>query len=135
MTELDKALQKGFEDESQQNKYYELVLNTSFYIPTMPEETDSEGTELRENDSFAPVILESEGKPYMMLFDSEERLTAWAQESVTYVRFTGDVLAQMTPPTLHWAVNVGTDFAKEFLPDEIAWLKDVITNSTEPEKE
>ena len=27
---------------------------------------------------------------------------------------------------LHWALNVGTDFSKQFLPDEIAWLREVV---------
>ena len=126
MTELDQALQKCLQDENEQNSYYDLVLNTPFYIPTNDDEARSGKTELAENDSVAPIILESESKHYMMLFDSEERLGEWAKEPISYVVLPGHVIAKMSPPSLHWAVNIGTEFSKEFVPEEIAWLKEVV---------
>ncbi len=131
MTDLDKALEKFIQENEEHAQYYDLVLNTTFYIPTVDDETTDDKTIVSENDSFAPMILESEGKNYMMLFDSEERLTAWAKESVSYVAFPGYVIAEMSPPNLHWAVNVGTDFSKEFVPEEIAWLKKVVIECVE----
>lgn len=126
MTELDQALEKCFQDDAEQTQFYDLVLNTNFYIPTQTEEGEEGKTELTANESVAPVILESEGKHYMMLFDREERLNDWAKETVSFVVFPGYALTEMTPPTLHWAMNIGSDFAKEFVPEEISWLRDVV---------
>ncbi len=131
MTELDQALAKYIQDDNEQAQYYDLVLNTNFYIPTIDEEAKAGKTEVSENDSITPIILESEGKSYMMLFDSEERLTAWAKESVSYVVFPGHVIAAMSTPALHWAVNVGTEHSKEFVPDEIDWLKEIVQKCNE----
>jgi hypothetical protein len=32
----------------------------------------------------------------------------------------------MSAAPLHWAMNVGTEFSKEFLPEEIAWLREAV---------
>jgi len=133
MTELDQALEQSLQDPNEQNKYYDLVLNTRFYIPTNDEEAKSGKTEVKENDAIVPIILESENKRYLMLFDTEERLSEWAKEAVSFTVLPGHVIARMTPPSLHWAVNIGTEYAKEFVPDEIAWLKDVVNQCDEEE--
>ncbi|WP_408059124.1 SseB family protein, partial [Trichlorobacter lovleyi] len=36
------------------------------------------------------------------------------------------VLAATTMPPLHIAMNVGTEYSKQFLPDEITWLREVV---------
>ncbi len=131
MTELDQALEKFIKDDNEQAQYYDLVLNTNFYIPTDDEEAKAGTTEISENDTITPIILESDGKHYMMLFDSEERLTAWAKESVSYAVFPGYAIAEMSSSALHWAVNVGTEYSKEFVPDEIDWLKEVVRKCNE----
>jgi hypothetical protein len=67
--------------------------------------------------------MESDGNDYLMLFDTRERLTAWSETEVTCVEVPGHVLAATSMPPLHWALNVGTDYSKQFVPDEIAWLR------------
>ena len=117
MTELDQALEKYREDDEHQDAYYDLVLNTDFYIPTCEPEDENP-------DSVVPLLFESEGKSYLMLFDSEERLTAWAKQPVRHAVLAGHLLAEIATPEIHWAVNFGDDNAKEFVPEEIKWLKD-----------
>ena len=73
-----------------------------------------------------PLVIEAEGNDYLMLFDSEERMYAWAETKVVSVQVPGHVLAATTQPPLHWALNVGTEYAKQFVPDEIAWLREVV---------
>jgi hypothetical protein len=34
-------------------------------------------------------------------------------------------------PPLHWALNVGSEYSKQFLPDEIAWLREVVERCNE----
>ena len=124
MTELDQALEKYMKDEEeQQAQYYDLVLNTDFYIPIV--ESVAEGVEVSE-ESATPLVFESDGKSYLMLFDTEKRLTDWAQQSIPFLVVAGFQIAKITTPELHWAVNIGCQFAKEFVPDEINWLKEAI---------
>ena len=128
MTALDQALEKYIQDENQQADYYDLVLNTDFYLPIAQDDTD---TPLKERDNVSPLIIETDHKSYLMLFDSEQRLTEWAKKPVEYVLLAGYAVAKFTPPGLHWAINTGSNPAKEFVPDEIAWLKKL--SATEPE--
>jgi len=41
------------------------------------------------------------------------------------------VIAATTMPPLHLALNVGTEYSKQFLPDEIAWLREVVERCNE----
>jgi len=120
MTALDDALEKSIANENEQDQYYELVLKTDFYIPITDDDSD---TPLEERESVTPLVLESEGKHYVLLFDTEERVKSWSKEPVKYMILAGYEMAKYTPAGLHWAINIGTDRAKEFVPEEINWLK------------
>jgi hypothetical protein len=117
MTELDQALEHYLQDDNQQTRYYDLVLNTDFYIPLANDENQEQLT---------PLIVETDGTSYLMLFDSEERLFSWARQSINYVVITGFGVAALSTPQLHWAVNIGGPFAKQFVPEEIGWLKESV---------
>jgi hypothetical protein len=130
MSKLDDALielRQDMENPKMQSKYYDLFLNSTFFVPTMEEElTPEQAVEVEASGQVAPLIIESEGNDYLVFFDSKERLHAWAKSEVSYVEVPGYVLAATSAPPLHWALNVDTDFAKPFIPEEIAWLKDVV---------
>ena len=128
MTELDQALEtlrQDMNDPKSQSKFYDLFLNATFHVPTMPEDAAQEGQETVAGQTL-PLIMESEGNDYLMLFDSRERLLAWTGEQIGSVEVPGHVLAATSQPPLHWALNVGSEFSKQFLPDEIAWLREVV---------
>ena len=128
MTELDTALtalRQDMNDAKSQSKFYDLFLNTTFFVPTLDEATLDAPAAGGEGEVM-PLVIEAEGNDYLMLFDTVERLRAWAQTEAGHVEVPGHVLAATTMPPLHWALNVGTDFSKQFLPDEIAWLRDVV---------
>ncbi|MEA3465894.1 MAG: SseB family protein [Thermodesulfobacteriota bacterium] len=131
MTDLDKAFDLYMQDEEAQAPYYDLVLKSNFFIPVHSEGGTVGQQDLKDNNDIVPLILEAEGKEYLMLFESEERLTAWAKEETSYVVVSGDAIVQMTPPQLHLALNVGTDYQKQFVPDEINWLKEIIKQYSE----
>ncbi len=131
MTEIDKALAAYIADENAQSEFYDLILNGNFYIPTHDEEAKKGAKAIEEDDCITPVILEADEKSYMMLFESEERLSAWAKEPVPFVVLPGHVIVEMSTPNLHWALNVGTDHQKEFLTDEIEWLKGIVAKCQE----
>jgi peptidyl-prolyl cis-trans isomerase C len=128
MTGLDLALQTlrlDMNDATHQSKYYDIFLNTTFCVPTLdPQEL--EGESALQEEQVLPLIIESEGNDYLMLFDTEERLKIWAADDVKWVGVPGFILAATTMPPLHWALNVGTEYSKQFLPDEIAWLREVV---------
>jgi len=131
MTALDEALEQYLQDDEHQSAYYDIVLNTDFYIPLDDEDT---ATPLGEKESVSPLVVESEGKSYMVLFDTEKGLTAWAKRPANYVILAGFKAVETSVPDLHWAVNFGGDYAKEFVPEEISWLVESI-NASEEEAE
>lgn len=128
MTEIDQALEAlraNPEDFKAQSGFYDLFLNSSFFIPTVNEDiqTDDKGT---KESIEVPLIIEADGIDYLVFFDEQPRLNAWAEKEVPCLQLPGHVLVEMTPGELHWAMNIGTDYNKQFAPDEIAWLKDVV---------
>jgi len=128
MSQLDDALKAYIEDENQQEAYYRLFLKTDFYVPLANQGTQEE---IEKEGGVTPLILESEEKPYMMMFESEERLAAWAKKTDTpHAIFSGAAVAQFSPAGLYWAVNMGSEFAKEFVPEEINWLKQLAVNGS-----
>jgi hypothetical protein len=130
MSALDDALQKFIDDpETGQGPYYDQLLNTEFYIPL------SETPQEDEPQNVAPMILESDGKHYMMLFDSVERLNSWAEQEAAHAIYVGYQLAELTPDSLCWAINVGSDHGKEIVPEELAMLKQAVAAYRESEGE
>ncbi len=129
MTELDKALeafQQDMDDTKKQSAFFDLFLNSHFFIPTVDSKDLPDGAESVEAGHAVPLIVDGEGDDYLMLFDTEERLYSWAEAKANYVVVAGHVVAEMSEPPLHWALNVGTEFPKQFVPDEIAWLREIV---------
>jgi hypothetical protein len=129
LTELDaalKELRQDMDNAKGQSKFYDLFLNASFFVPTLDDKDFKGDTDTLEEGQVLPLVIESEGNDYLMLFDTKERMQAWAEADVQWVDVPGHVLAATTMPPLHWALNVGTEYSKQFLPDEIAWLKEVV---------
>ncbi|MCE1225746.1 MAG: SseB family protein [Geobacteraceae bacterium] len=108
-----------------QSQFYDLFLNTTFCVPTL-DPKDLEGDMKLEEGQVLPLIIESEGNDYLMIFDSEERLKGWAGTETKWIGVPGHVIASTTMPPLHIAMNVGSEYSKQFLPDEIAWLREVV---------
>lgn len=64
-----------------------------------------------------------------MLFDTKERLGAWAQREVGFVSLPGHTVVEMMGSDFHWVLNVGTEYVKIFVPEEIQWLKEIVVQS------
>lgn len=125
------ALRQDMEDPKLQSKFYDIFLNTIFCVPTLDSEQDGESPV--EEEQTLPLIMESDGNDYLIFFDTEERLKTWAAEDVTWVPVPGYLLAATTMPPLHWAMNVGTEYSKQFVPEEIAWLRDAVERCNQAE--
>ena len=129
MTQLDEALvtlRQDMSDARNQSKFYDLFLNATFFVPILDQQALAEAVGTPQEGQVLPLVMEADGNDYLMLFDSRERLRAWTQTDAPCVEVPGHVLAATTMPPLHWALNVGTEFSKQFVPDEIAWLRDVV---------
>ncbi len=127
VTKIDQALEACRQNVSAQPVFYDLFLNSLFFIPTVEDE---------ENKSEAgaiPLLVEAEGNEYLMLFDTIKRLTDWAEDGAKYVALPGHAIAEMSIPNLYWAMNYGTEHQKQFEPEEITWLKDIVRQSKEDE--
>ena len=128
MTELDQALETLRADPDNhkaQSGFYDLFLNSVFFVPTV-NETFRTGEENQEEKIEVPLIIEADNTDYLVFFDQQQRLNDWAEQEVPCVQLPGHMLAEMTPAGLHWAMNIGTTCNKQFAPDEIAWLKGVV---------
>lgn len=128
MTELDQALEAlraDYNDPKAQSGFYDLFLNSMFFVPTVDEMIDTENDGKKEKIE-VPLVVVADETDYLVFFDQKERLFAWAEKEVPFLQLPGHVLAEMTTDELNWAMNIGTDYNKQFAPDEIAWLKDVV---------
>lgn len=131
MTPLDQALKTLYDNPKEQaniHAFYELFLNSLFFVPAYDEETQSVAKEAGEDD-LLPLVMQADGKNYMVMFDQEERAADWAEETVHCLSLPGYMIAEMSPDDLHWGLNVGTEYEKIFASEEIAWLKEVVRNS------
>jgi len=128
MTEIDQALEAlraDPDDHKAQSGFYDLFLNSSFFIPTVDEMVDTADKKGKEKIE-VPLVIVDEGIDYLVFFDQQQRLNDWAEKEAPALQLPGHVLAEMSTAELHWAMNIGTDYNKQFAPDEIAWLKDVV---------
>lgn len=136
-TGLDQALtilRQDMSDSTSQSKFYDLFLNTTFCVPILDPQELEDGVKLEEGQ-ILPLIVAAEGNDYLMIFDSAERLKGWAGENTQWVEVPGHIIATTTMPPLHIAMNVGTDFSKQFLPDEITWLREVVERCNQADAE
>lgn len=127
MTELDQAISAAFASEGKQddvNKVYLLLLRSLLFIPVSKEKsTDSD-------EPFSPLFATIDGRYYMLAFDTLERLNAWAgdhRDEMGYVELSGHDLIKGVNDQACFSLNVGTDYYKEFLPEEIKRLKTIVS--------
>lgn len=131
MTELDKALDFLRQDKrnpENQSRFYDLFLNSEFYIPTKIEEESPEEqvSETEDKPQGVPLVIEADGNDFLVLFDTCERMFEWAKTEPPYLVVPGHVIAENSTRPLHWVLNLGTEKMKIFVPDEIDWLKEAV---------
>ncbi len=126
------ALHQDVNDPKAQSAFYGTFLNTTFCVPTL-DSKELDGEEAGAEERVLPLVLEADGTRYLIVFSSEARLTEWAGRSVDWAPVPGHVLATTAMPPLHIAMNVGTEYSKQFNPEEIAWLREVVKRSRQTE--
>ena len=129
-TELDKALMFVQENPDEIHVFYNTFLNSILYLPTHDApESDIVGV-APAGKKLSPIFTQSGNTIFLMIFDSLDRLSAWAQKEIGYVGLEGYALLDMMDPKFHWYLNYGTEHGHEFGSDEIKWLKTAVQRAT-----
>jgi hypothetical protein len=123
MTPLDNAFIEA-KNGGKESIFYNAFLTSTIYIPTINSPEQEQNRRAGENDTISPLVIESNNQHYLMLFDTKERLSSWAQREVGFAALPGHAIVEMMGTDLYWALNVGTEHVKTFAPDEIKWLKE-----------
>jgi hypothetical protein len=134
MTELDQVIAAAFGSEGKQddvNKVYLTLLRSPLVIPVekIPEDKAIAATE-ELDEPFKPLFAKFDEKYFMLAFDQVERLTEWADdqiEMIDFVEITGHDLVAGINEGVYLCLNVGTEYYKEFSPEEILQLKKVVS--------
>lgn len=126
MTELDSLIAAAFTSEGAQedvNKVYLTLLRTQLIVPV--KNAPSQNPE----EPFSPLFAKVDSKYFFIAFDTVERLRTWAGDQIDqigYVELPGrDFIAGMSDQ-VYFCLNLGTDYYKEFSPEEIQRLKQVV---------
>jgi hypothetical protein len=122
MTPLDIAYVESIKTK-QDAVFYNAFLASTILIATVDAPASEMSKRADGNETISPIIIDSNGEKYVMLFDTKEKLAAWATREIGFAAIPGHVIVEMMGTELHWALNVGTDQVKTFVPDEIKWLK------------
>ena len=127
MTPLDVALTAARQDAQKQSAFYGAFLKAQLFIPTLdPSAPDPAPRRSQEGETFTPYIVEQNGKMYLPVFDLFERLSSWIPREATYIYMPAHALVRCIQGDIHLALNIGTPFWKELVPDEIRWLREAV---------
>lgn len=127
MTELDSLIAVAYASEGKQedvNKVYLALLRTLLVIPVKKE------VSLNEEEPFSPLFAKVDDKFFLIAFDSLERLRVWAgdqMDNIAYVELIGREFIAGMSEQVYFCLNLGTDYYKEFSPDEVKRLKMVVS--------
>lgn len=111
------------EDASARLGYYQAVADSELLVVLAAEP---------EDDRVEPRLFPVEGARYVLAFDTEERLAAFAEAPVPWVAIPGRALARLLAPEgLGLGLNVGVAPSSMLVPPEgVAWLVGML--DTEP---
>lgn len=131
MTELDQVISAAFASEGKQedvNKVYLTLLRTPLYLPVHKDDATVDKDE--DAEPFKPLFAKIDNNYFILAFDTLERLQAWAGEQlerINYVEISGNDVIKGISDQVFLCLNHGTDFYKEFSPDEVKRLKMIVS--------
>jgi hypothetical protein len=128
MTELDQVIANAFASTGKQedvNKVYLALIKATLFLPVQKDYQIE-----NPDEPFKPLFARIDDQHFMLVFDTIDRLTAWAGdqlEQINYIEISGrDVIAGIQDQ-VYLCVNYGTDYYKEFSPDEVQRLKMIVS--------
>lgn len=129
MSPLDQLIENAIKSEGKQedvNKVYLALLKANLFIPIQKRQEET----APNDDSFSPLFAKIEDNYFMAVFETHERLTAWAGEHyevIEYIELSGREVIAGINDDVYLCLNVGSPFYKEFSPDEVKQLKRVVS--------
>ncbi|ADB16387.1 enhanced serine sensitivity protein SseB [Pirellula staleyi DSM 6068] len=122
--DLEKALVAASKDAGARPHFYEVLLQSTLFVLQGGDAPLAETT--RHVDAGESILLrtfERDGKTYIPIFSSLERLKAGLKSNASYLGMSArDLLALTAGSPL--VLNPGSDYGKEFTPTEIERLLD-----------
>ena len=122
MSELDKAIKAAYDSEGSQqdvNQVYVILFRVNIFMPAYRQDD--------EDEPFTPLYIKDNEKYFIPIFDSLSRLKEWGKneyDELDYVEILGaDIIRGVGDEDVYLCLNPGTDYYKEFSPDEIRRLK------------
>lgn len=130
MTELDELIAEAYKSGGQSqyvNKVYLTLLRETLFVPV--KKLDASFNHIDEQEPFSPLFTKINNHFFMLAFDTLERLTYWAGDylkEMDYVEISGKEIITGIQSDVYFGLNMGTEFYKEFSPDEIKKLKIIV---------
>lgn len=111
-------------DESAMAAFYDALAATTLFMPI---EGDPDG------EDAAPMALELEGGPTVLVFDTEERLAEFVEKPTGYAAAPGRTVIEMAARAgAQIGVNLGPSPSATLLPvDVVAWIAEALTTPVE----
>jgi len=128
-SDLDRALARAEDGDAQAQAFYDAFLNARLYVPTATDDTGDTGDTGLPADTVSLLVADIEGEGIVPVFDSEARLADWAEEPAPFTVLAGHALVAELDPMLSLALNVGTEHFKLFVEDELAWLRERLSET------
>lgn len=133
MTELDKLIKAAYMSNAEKdltNKVYIELFSTRLYMPVSKAQVNF--VSQQDDQPVMPLYIEQAGLIYILIFDREERLLDWAGthlNEMSYIELSGRELIQGLNDNICLCLNYGTEYYKQFFPDELQLLKSVIAKT------
>lgn len=122
---LEHALMKAASDPANRPAFYKTLLDADIFIVQhgKPPPTRSERTWISEGETIQIQNIEHNGQSYLPMFSSLPRLQAVITNEVNYLAMNAREFMNMTRGAA-LLLNPGSDYGKEFTPEEIASIID-----------
>jgi hypothetical protein len=132
MTELDTLIAAAFQSEGDKdavNKVYLTLLQATLFVPVEKKSADAEPLS-EDEEPFKPLFANLDEKYFLLTFDTLSRLTEWAgdqMDMIDYVELVGRDLISGINESVFLCLNLGSEFYKEFSPEEVKHLKLIVS--------
>lgn len=126
MTKLDKLLADIYSNPADNNliqRFYATFFVTQLIVPINKDYVAT------AEEPYQPLAIKLENQHYLLAFDNDNRFKNWAGDQITKISsitIAGKELITCLGENVILGLNVDTAYYKEFLPEEILHLKEVI---------
>lgn len=129
MTSLDTAhagMQAAPDKAEARLAFYEKIAATELFLMLASDADDA-------TETVTPELFDVEGTSFVLVFDREERLSAFAGQAKPYVALSGRALAEMLAGQgLGFGLNLEVAPSSILLPPEaVAWLHETLGNQAD----